>query len=120
MELQLRLLDPPLDQFVEGSDVGELFNLPPSLTMQNSCLVIRRVSFVVRVVFAQGDVGLGRLRVMGLSPCVFRFSGSPLHLHLGTLECDNLSLELVIELLQCLLFTDSVITVESHLLPIMM
>ena len=36
MKLQLRFLDPPLDQLVEDSDVGELLDPPPSLVLLNS------------------------------------------------------------------------------------
>ena len=53
MELQLWLLDPPLDQFVEGSDVRELFDLPPNLVLLNPCPETRRISFVVGAIFAQ-------------------------------------------------------------------
>ena len=36
-ELQLSFLDPSLDQLIEGSDVGELLDLPLSLVVLHSC-----------------------------------------------------------------------------------
>jgi len=47
-ELHLCFLGQPLDQLVEGLDVGELLDLPLSLVMRNSRLKMRRISFVVR------------------------------------------------------------------------
>ena len=67
MKLQLCLLDPPLDQLVEGSDVGELFNLSPKLVMLNPRPEMRRISFVVEAIFAQERNWSG---LMGPSPCV--------------------------------------------------
>jgi len=53
MELQLRLLDPPLDQLVEGSNVGELLDLPSSLVVLNPCPEMRKIHFIVGAFFAQ-------------------------------------------------------------------
>jgi len=47
----------------------------------------------------------------------FRFA-LRLRLRLSALEGGDLSLELVIEFLQCLLFKNDVLMIESHLLPI--
>jgi len=63
-ELQLRLLDLHLDQLVEGSDVGKLLNLPPSLAMLNSHSKRRGINFVIKTVFAQEKSRSDRLRFM--------------------------------------------------------
>ena len=43
----------PLDQFVTGSDVKKLFDPSPSLVARNSCLVTRRVNFIVGAILVQ-------------------------------------------------------------------
>ena len=66
MELQLRLLDLPLDQVVEGLYVRELLDPPLSLVVLNSCSEMRRI--IVEVVLHRTEVGMICLRlVMSLS-----------------------------------------------------
>jgi len=108
-----------LDQFVEGSDIGELFDPSPSLVSLNFCLVARRVSLVVGVIFAQERYWSGPPLCDGhIALCLSHFGFVlQLRLRLGALEGDDLSLELVVELLQHLMFMIDVLTVESCLLP---
>jgi len=105
-ELHLRFLDPPLDQLVEGSDVGKLLDSPPSLALLSSSSEMRRISFIVGTVFKQKRSQSGPPQVhdgpidSGLSNSRFILC---LYLHLGSLQGGDLPLEFVIELLQCLL-----------------
>ena len=109
MKLQLLLLDPSLDQLVEGSDVKELIDLPPSLIMLNPCTKIRRIRFVIGVIFAQERRrsrppqirdGLNDLHLSAFEFFLW------LRLCLGALEGGDMSLELAIEFLQHLLLAD--------------
>jgi len=119
MKLQLRLLNTPLDQFIESSDVGELFDLSPSLTALNFCLVKRRVCFVVGVIFVQWRCWSKPPQIRdGLIALCLPNSRFIHQLWLSALEGDDLSLELVIELPQLLLFMNGVLVIESHLLSI--
>ena len=89
--------------------------------MLNSYLETRLISFVVKIVFTQKRRRSGPLQVRGgpVDPSlpIFEFV-LQLRLRLGSLKGDNLCLELVTELLQCLLLSGDIITVESRLLPI--
>ena len=64
MELQLRLLDLPMDQVVEGLYVRELLDPPPSLVVLNSRSEMRRI--IVEVVLRRSGMICLRL-VMSLS-----------------------------------------------------
>ena len=117
--MQLRLLDSPMDQFVEGSEIAELFDLSLSLAALNSCLVTRQDCFVVNVVFVHGRCWSGLPRILD-GPIVLRLYNSRLvhRLCLNALEGDDLSLELVVKLPQHLMFINDIFAVESRLLSI--
>ena len=119
-ELQLHLLDLPLDQFVEGSDVRKLLDLSPSLAALNFRLVMRLVNFVVGVIFAQERCWFGSPKIRD-GPIALRLPNSRfvhrLRMLLGPLESDDLYLELAVELLQRLMFMHDVLAIESCLLP---
>ena len=117
----VRLLDLPLDQLIEGSDVGGLLDLPSSLVVLKPRPETRRINFVVGAVLAQERCWSGSPQIhegsisLRLLPSRFVL---PLRLCLGALEGGDLRLELVVELLQRHLFTNDVLTVESRLLPV--
>ena len=54
MELQFSLLDPPLDQLIEGLDVEKFFDFFLSLVVIRFCLETRRIGLIVGVVFVEG------------------------------------------------------------------
>ena len=91
-KLQLSLLNLSLDQLVKGSDVGGLLNLLSSLVVLNPYSEIRRISFVVGVVFAHGkrQSGPPQIRDGFIDPCLPPFVFVLwLHLLLGALEGDT-------------------------------
>ena len=120
-KLQLRLLDPPLNHLVKGPNVMDLLDPFPGLVVLNSHSETRRISFVVGVVFTQERSWYGLSQAcdgtvdqsLSNSRLVLR-----LHLPLGSLEGDNMRVELVVVLFQRLLLSGGIIAVESRLLPV--
>jgi len=119
VKVQLRFLDPLLNQFVEGSDVGEIYNFSLSLAMLNRYLVMRRVFFVVGAIFKQGRCWSRPPQIQD-EPITLCLPDSSFvyWLCLSALEDDDLSLELAIELPQHLLIANGILTIKIRYLPI--
>ena len=118
-ELQFSLLDPSLDQLVEGSDVGRFFDFEfgsDKLLFGNEANRHHCQSSIhggghlfELPQFCDGLIGpsVSDIRL------VFR-----LHLLLGSLEGGDMRMELVIELLQRLMLIGGSFAVEVHLLSV--
>ena len=119
-ELQFSLLESSLYQLVQDSDVRRFFDSSPSLAVISFCSEMRQISLVARVLFVQGNVSLGRLIFVGpIGPSLSDFRlAFWLCLLLNSLKGSDLSLKWVVELPQCLLFTDDILAVEGDLLSI--
>jgi len=62
LKLQSGLLDSPMDQLIEGSDIRRLVVSPPARVIGNFCLETERVGSFVGVVFMQERCQIGPLQ----------------------------------------------------------